>query len=186
MSPWALNRLIRAVSRGAVFGYPTDTIWGLGCHPLIASSVSRVLQIKNRRVDKGLILLSSEVEFCRAYIDVDEAGLEVITQTTNHPTTWLVPASDLCPAWIRGNHPTVAIRICSHPLIQTLCDGLESPLVSTSANRSGCSNARNRIQMQKQFARELDAIIGGFSTGGIAASEIKSFDSGDSIRQLSC
>ena len=183
MSPWALNRLIRAVSRGAVFGYPTDTIWGLGCHPLIASSVSRLLQIKNRRVDKGLILLSSRIEFCSTYINVNDADLKTISQTTSHPTTWLVPASDLCPIWIRGNHPTVAIRICSYPLIHTLCEGLESPLVSTSANRSGCSNARNRIQMQKQFADELDAIVGGFSTGGIAASEIKSLNTGDSIRK---
>jgi L-threonylcarbamoyladenylate synthase len=183
MSPWALNRFIHAVSRGAVFGYPTDTIWGLGCHPLIASSVSRLLQIKNRRVDKGLILLSSRIEFCHAYIDVNDSDLDAITQSTSHPTTWLVPASELCPAWIRGNHSTVAIRICSHPLVQTLCEGLESPLVSTSANRSKRSNARNRFQMQKQFACELDAIIGGFSTGGIAASEIKFLDTGSTIRK---
>ena len=183
MSPWALNRLIHAVSRGAVFGYPTDTIWGLGCHPLIASSVSRLLQIKNRRADKGLILLSSRIEFCRAYIHANDADLEIITQSTDQPTTWLVPASDHCPIWIRGNHPTVAIRICSHPLVQTLCEGLQSPLVSTSANRSGRSNARNRIQMQKQFANELDAIIGGFNTGGIAASEIKLLDCGSTLRK---
>ena len=183
MSPWALNRFIRAVSRGAVFGYPTDTIWGFGCHPLIASSVSRLLQIKNRRVDKGLILLSSRIEFCRAYIDVNDSDLDAITQSTSHPTTWLVPASELCPAWIRGNHPTVAIRICSHPLVQTLCEGLESPLVSTSANRNKRSNARNRFQMQKQFSGELDTIIGGFSTGGIAASEIKFLDTGSTIRK---
>ena len=182
MSPWALNRFINAVSEGAVFGYPTDTIWGFGCHPLIASSVSRLLQIKNRPADKGLILLSSRLEYCLAYIDVNDKDMDVIAQIPNHPTTWLVPASDLCPIWIRGNHPTVAIRITGHPLIQKLCDGLQSPLVSTSANRRGRSNARNRIQMQKQFGTELDAIISGFSTGGDSASEIKLLDCGSTSR----
>ncbi len=183
MSPWALNRFIHAVSQGAVFGYPTDTIWGLGCHPLIASSVARLLRIKNREADKGLILLSSRLDYCRAYIDVNDEDAKTIGQIQDHPTTWLVPASEYCPIWIRGNQATVAIRISNHPLIQILCNGLKSPLVSTSANRSGRANARNRIQMQKQFARELDAIIGGFSTGSNAVSEIKSLDTGSTIRK---
>ncbi|MGD2171558.1 MAG: Sua5/YciO/YrdC/YwlC family protein, partial [Gammaproteobacteria bacterium] len=106
MSPWALNRLVREVSRGAVFGYPTDTVWGLGCHPLIASSVVRLLQLKNRTLDKGLILLSSRLEYCLPYLDADPAGLEPLRQAGDRPTTWLVPASEFCPVWIRGAHPT--------------------------------------------------------------------------------
>ncbi len=182
MTSWSLNRRARAIAKGAVFGYPTDTIWGLGCHPLIAWSVLRILAIKQRPVEKGLILLSSQLEYCRDYISVDEAGMASIGQPCDQPTTWLVEASEFCPDWIRGEFPTVAIRITDHPLIQALCDRLQAPLVSTSANRSGRPPARNLLQMRRQFDDELDFVISGFSTGGARASRIKSLASGDVIR----
>lgn len=185
MSPWALNRFIHAVSCGAIFGYPTDTIWGFGCHPLIADSVFRILQIKNRSPDKGLILLSSRLEYCAPYLDADPEQLKPIRLPCAQPTSWLVPASAFCPPWIRGNFPTVAIRITDHPLLQVLCDRLETPIVSTSANRAGRTTVRNSLQLRKQFAEELDFIVTGFATGSGRPSEIKSLGSGISVRSAS-
>ena len=182
MSPWALNRFAHAVSRGAIFGYPTDTIWGFGCHPLNASSVSRILQIKNRRPDKGLILLSSKLEYCSSYLGLDGEALAPIRQATDHPTTWLVPAGESCPVWIRGNYPSVAIRITDHPLLAFLCERLQIPIVSTSANRAGKATVRNALQMRKQFGDELDFIVSGFNTGSNKPSEIKSLLNGTIIR----
>jgi L-threonylcarbamoyladenylate synthase len=182
MSPWALNRFAHAISQGAIFGCPTDTIWGFGCHPLIASSVARILQIKNRSPDKGLILLSSKLEYCAAYVGVDSEQLEPIQSPADHPTTWLVPASGDCPIWIRGNYPTVAIRITNHPLLAFLCDRLQAPIVSTSANRSSKATVRNSVQMRKQFGNELDFIVSGFATGSNRPSEIKSLLSRATIR----
>ncbi len=185
MSPWALNRFVHAVSRGAIFGYPTDTVWGLGCHPLIASSVSRILQIKNRSPDKGLILLSSRIEYCSAYLGIDTDELESIRLPCEQPTTWLVKASEYCPPWIHGIYPTVGIRITSHPLIQFICDGLQAPIVSTSANRSSKATARTSFQVRKQFGSELDFIVNGFATGSHQPSEIKSLTSGTILRTRS-
>ena len=182
MSPWALNRFIHAVSRGAVFGYPTDTIWGFGCHPLMAQSVAHILQIKNRSPEKGLILLSSQLEYCADYVDADTDQLRPARDPLKQPTTWLVPASQICPPWIRGNFPTVAIRITNHPLLQYLCDRLEAPIVSTSANRTGCATVRNQLQMRRQFGDRLDYIVTGFTTGSGKPSEIKSLASGTSLR----
>lgn len=176
MSPWALNRFIHAASKGAIFGYPTDTIWGFGCHPLIPGSVDRILRMKNRSAEKGLILLSSRLEYCRAYTEADATQLQPLLSTTDHPTTWLLPASDFCPLWIRGNFPTVAVRITDHPLVQILCDRLEAPIVSTSANRAGKATVRNPVQMRRQFGDELDFIVTGFDAGGNRVSEIKSLD----------
>jgi len=182
MSPWALNRLVHALSRGAVIGYPTDTIWGFGCDPLDPESVARILQIKQRPVDKGLILLSSRLEFCDAYIELDQAKRDIIQLPAKRPTTWLVAASDACPPWIRGNHATVAIRITDHPLLSYLCERLQSPLVSTSANHAGKSPARNSLQLRRQFSEQLDFIVTGFKTGNARPSEIKSLASGSLLR----
>lgn len=185
MSPWALNRLSHALSRGAVIGYPTDTIWGFGCHPLMPSSVTRILEIKNRSPAKGLILLSSRFDYCAPYLDLHPDQIPTVAAPATRPTTWLVKANEFCPPWIRGNFDTVAIRITDHPLLQSLCDRLRTPLVSTSANRAGCATVRNAIQMHRQFGDQLDFIVGGFATGSDTASEIKSLDHGNIVRTAS-
>jgi L-threonylcarbamoyladenylate synthase len=185
MSPWALNRLGHALSAGAVIGYPTDTIWGFGCDPLNFDSVARILQIKNRSPDKGLILLSSKLEYCAPYIDVDDAQRDLLLTPRAQPTTWLVKASEHCPWWINGVYPTVAIRVCQHPLLEALCSQLMMPLVSTSANRSGRSTVRSALQLQRQFGDELDYIVTGFSAGSGRPSEIKSLASGTTLRSSS-
>lgn len=182
MGPWALNRLAQALSRGAVIAYPTDTIWGFGCDPFNEASVARLLQIKQRPVDKGLILLSSSLLYCESLIEIDAAQRETLRKPVDQPTTWLVRASDRCPAWIRGNHDTVAIRLTDHPLLRYLCEQLYRPLVSTSANRAGRPAARNALVLRRQFAGELDAIVGGFDAGSGKPSRIKSLASGNTLR----
>jgi L-threonylcarbamoyladenylate synthase len=182
MSPWKLNRFVDAVLRGAIFGYPTDTIWGIGCHPLIANSAARILAVKNRSPDKGMILLSSRIDYCKPYMDIDPEQLALMEQPTARPTTWLVRASKQCPPWVNGNFATVAIRVTDHPLVKSICGKLEAPIVSTSANRSGKSTVRNIIQLRKQFAAELDFIISGYALGSGQQSEIKSLSSGKVFR----
>ena len=182
MSPWALNRLTQAIAAGAVIGYPTDTIWGFGCDPLNPSSVGRLLQIKHRDVDKGLILLTSDLAYCDPFIRLEPDQRPALQTPAAVPTTWLVEASERCPVWIRGNHPTVALRITRHPLLRFICAQLQLPLVSTSANRTGKSTVRNALQMRRQFGAELDYIVTGFNTGGGRASAIKSLASGNLVR----
>ena len=183
MAPWALNRFSKAVLQGAVFGYPTDTIWGFGCHPLIASSVMRILKIKNRPLEKGLILLSSRLDYCLPYLDAAPDSLEAIRQPADQPTTWIVNASEACPLWLRGKHPGIAIRITDHPFVAAVCQRIESPLVSTSANRAGAPSVRNLLQLRRQFGSELDYLVSGYQTGQGVASKIKFLSDGNTLRE---
>jgi L-threonylcarbamoyladenylate synthase len=184
MSPWAINRLSHAIELGAVIAYPGDTVWGFGCHPLLEESVDRIFQVKRRSASKGLILISSDLDFCLPYIshDISTQDIARLKQPQAQPTTWLIPASHNCPSWLRGGFSTIAIRITRHPFIKALCTELESPIVSTSANISGKTTIRNSIQAHRLFANQLDYIISGYQPGTGRPSEIKSLESGDIIR----
>ena len=184
MSPWQINRLGKAVLQGAVFAYPTDTIWGFGCHPLIPASVSRILDIKHRSMNKGLILLTSNLAFVETYISRDLSNEQIsrLQKIESQPTTWLVEASSFCPHWLRGKFTTIAIRLTDQPFVNALCGTIKAPLVSTSANRSGQSPVRNGIQARRQFGNEVDFVVNGFSSGKQKASKIKFLDNGKSVR----
>jgi len=182
MSPWALNRFCQAVSQGAVFGYPTDTIWGFGCHPMIADAVARIHRIKGRSPNQGFILLVSKLEYCMPFVDPCPATVIPPVENAQRPITWLVPSAADCPDWICGPYGTVAIRLTSHPFVTRVCDHLRSPLVSTSANRSGRRTVRNLIQLRRQFGSELDYVVAGYDIGSGQRSQIRSLVDGTILR----
>lgn len=158
---WRIRQIIRALDQGALIAYPTDTIWGLGCHPLRSSAIERLLRLKRRSFAKGLILLSSQIDYLLPYINqrVDISPMIQPMPDQKRPTTWIVPARDHCPGWLTGHRDSIAIRITDKPLIKSLCDGLRQPLVSTSANFSGRPPARNRLCIRRQFGQLLDYIL---------------------------
>ena len=184
MSPWQINQLAQAVRQGAVFAYPSDTIWGLGCHPLHQTAVQRILDIKQRPMSKGLILLASRLSYLESYLsnNLTDREIDCLQTVTPQPTTWLVETGKHCPNWLCGQFSTIAIRLTDHPFIQQICAAIQAPLVSTSANRSGKSCVRNSVQMRKQFGDELDFIVSGFDTGCNRPSEIKSLLDRTTIR----
>lgn len=165
MSPWRIRQIAYRIRRGALIAYPTDTIWGLGCHPLCQSTINRLQQLKQRPAGKGLILLSSSIEFCEYYID--EATLseyfDRLSKPQPTPVTWVVKSSAKCPQWLTGKSTTIAIRITNKPLVQQLCDTIRSPLTSTSANYSGRPASRNGLQVHKNFQHQVDFILDGFN-----------------------
>ena len=50
----SLQRGVDALSAGGVIAYPTEAVWGLGCDPFNEKAVMKLLEIKNRPVEKGL------------------------------------------------------------------------------------------------------------------------------------
>lgn len=184
MSPWRLRKLAKEIAHGAVIAYPTDTIWGLGCHPMQYQAVLNILRIKQRPMSKGLILLSSDVTYCEPYIKASE--LTALSSKTiapySRPITWLIDKASNCPQWLAGNSPLIAVRITDNPLIKSLCRHLSSPLVSTSANISGRTVVRNAILAHRHFQSQVDSIIEGFATSGYQASEIRNLKNAEVIR----
>lgn len=184
MSPWRLREISRQINRGAIIAYPTDTIWGLGCNPLSKQAIMRLQHLKRRSANKGLILLSSRLDYLQPYIDPDEYNkyhhhLSVISV---EPLTWIVKASRVCPDWLTGNRDTLAIRLTRVKLVNQLCELMHSPLVSTSANISGRSPIRNSLLAHKHFQQSVDFIVEGFKTRSTQASRIKDLKTGKILR----
>lgn len=53
LSSWQLHCARRTVLAGGVLAYPTEAVWGLGCDPWDQAAVERILQLKQRPVEKA-------------------------------------------------------------------------------------------------------------------------------------
>lgn len=139
--------------RGGIVAYPTEGVYGLGCNPLDRAAVLRLLALKERPTTKGLILIAAEFDQIEPYLDIphDTIRSKILT-TWPGPVTWIVPAADWVPEWLRGEHATLAVRVTAHRDAAALCRAFGGPIVSTSANKSGRPPARTPIAVRRYFS----------------------------------
>jgi L-threonylcarbamoyladenylate synthase len=154
------------LKQGNILAYPTEAVFGLGCDPFNSSAVSRLLALKHRSAAKGLILLIADWSQLVPLIEpVSEALLTLVRATWPGPVTWIFPKSTLIPKEVSGAHSGIAIRMSAHPLVRALC--ADGPVISTSANVSGCQPALDLAGLLEQFPSGVDAVLlgdlGGFS-----------------------
>jgi L-threonylcarbamoyladenylate synthase len=181
-SSWQVKRIAQIVRQGGVIAYPTEAVWGLGCDPWNGDAVERLLALKDRPLHKGLILVADNIrQFDFLLEDLPERWVDRLASTWPGPNTWLVPHQDRLPAWITGQHNSVALRVSDHPLVRDLC-ALTGPLVSTSANPAGRPSARSRLRVEQYFHDQLDGVLGGALGGRRNPSLIRDLQTGDVIR----
>lgn len=183
VSSWKVQQAARVVRNGGVIAYPTEAVWGLGCDPWCSEAVYRLLALKERPVERGLILVADTIrQFDFLLDDLPEAWLARLASTWPGPNTWLVPHQNRLPEWITGEHDSVALRVSDHSLVGELC-ALTGPLVSTSANPSGRPAARSRLRVEQYFPKQLDHVLGGYLGGRKNPSLIRDLRTGKVVRE---
>jgi len=175
----------RVLHSGGVVAYPTEAVWGLGCDPFDEAAVLRLLALKQRAVEKGLILIASDLGQFDGLLDWDALPTdraEAVYASWPGPHTWIVPASSRVPRWITGMHDGVAARVSAHPQVIALCDAFGGPLVSTSANPAGAPPPRTPDDFDPDLFAQLDGIVDGHAGTLTAPTPIRDARDGRVLR----
>lgn len=176
-----IARAADVLLEGGVIAYPTEGVFGLGCLPDDASAVLRILRIKRRDPAMGLILIASNRQQLEDWISLPD-DVAIPDPDPSRPVTWIVPPGPLAGPLIRGKHAGLAVRLASNPIAAAICDAVDSPIVSTSANVSGKPTARNRFVLRRQFAGRVDFIVPGDCGPASGPSEIRDILTGNVLR----
>ena len=149
---------------GGVIAYPTEAVWGLGCDPFDVMALERLLAIKQRPADKGLIAIAADLAQLRPLLDLAALSAERLAEVEASwpgPNTWLMPCRDDLPFALRGDNPRLAVRVSAHGPVIELCRAFGGPVVSTSANLSGEEPARRRGDLSAALLAQLDGVMVG-------------------------
>ncbi|KLJ00104.1 Sua5/YciO/YrdC/YwlC family protein [Luteimonas sp. FCS-9] len=152
------------LARGGVVAYPTEGVWGLGCDPFDAGAVHRLLDIKRRPVDKGVILVAGTPAQLAGIVDwagLDAGHRDAVLGSWPGPNTWIVPALPTVPGWLTGAHAGIAVRVSAHPGVVALCAAFGGPLVSTSANLSGEPAVHAADALDPRLLARIDGVAAG-------------------------
>ncbi|QKJ85401.1 L-threonylcarbamoyladenylate synthase [Paramixta manurensis] len=176
---------VEKLRQNAVIAYPTEAVFGLGCDPDDENAVMRLLALKQRPVEKGLILIAADYQQLEPYVSDRELSVEQRERMFARwpgPVTWVLPATPQTPRWLTGRFDSLAVRVSDHPGVQALCRAFGKPLVSTSANLTGLPPCRTVDEVLQQFGADFPVMKG--ETGGRDnPSEIRDVISGELIRQ---
>ena len=141
--------------------HASEGVWGLACDPFDRAAVNRVLDIKGRDAEKGLIVVGAGSEAFSEELDALDGDVQKrIRASWPGAVTWVVPNRRF-PAWITGGRDSVAIRVPAHAQARALAEAFGGPMVSTSANRSGAAPARAAQSVEEALGGEIDFILPG-------------------------
>ncbi|MDP5064451.1 MAG: L-threonylcarbamoyladenylate synthase [Haliea sp.] len=178
-----LRAAVHALAEGGVIACPTEAVWGLSCDPDNPQAVARLLQIKERPVEKGLILVAASMEQIAPLLaGITDAQRQKLALSWPGPTTWLIPHYGRVAPWVHGGRETVAVRVTAHAGMVALCSAWGGPVVSTSANPGGSRPALSLFQIHRYFRGMLDGVLPGPLGGALRPSVIRDLQTDQVLR----
>ena len=157
-----MKEAVRCLKEGGIIAYPTEAVYGLGCDPLNEKAVRRLLALKERNWEKGLILIAADFAQLEPFLEPLSSILRKrVFAKWPGPVTWLLTAKSTVPYWLRGQSSKLAVRVTAHAKVCELCHEWGGALVSTSANLSGQAAATTAFDVEHIFAEKIDYIVSG-------------------------
>ncbi|MGF1722780.1 threonylcarbamoyl-AMP synthase [Vibrio kyushuensis] len=181
-----IEQVNQALQQGEVIAYPTEGVFGVGCDPDSPEAIQKLLELKQRPVEKGLILIAANYEQLLPYIDESQLSAEqlmAVHATWPGPVTWIMPTSDKTSSWVSGQFDSIAVRVTDHPLVQELCLAFGKPITSTSANLTGLDPCMTSEEVEVQLGDKLFSILDGKTGGRDKPSEIRDAKTSKVLRQ---
>jgi len=182
---WHLREARRVLRGGGVVAHATEGVWGFACDPDDPSAVARILTLKGRSVDLGLILIGQHQSvFAGELAGLAESDRQTTLDAWPGAATFILPnlAPVPWPQWITGDHSGVAARVPGHEQARLLCTVFGGALVSTSANPSGRVAATTELKVRAYFGSSVDFYLPGEVISPGTPSSIYDFSRAETLR----
>ena len=152
--PRLIAQVVEVLQRGGVIGYPTDTMYGIGCDIFNQKAVKRVYQIKRRPKDKPFSFMCASLTNISAYGHVGNTAYRLMRKNLPGPYTFVLSGTKVVPKIMLTRQKTVGIRVPDNIICQAIIEALGNPVLNTSAAvaitcRGGCSPAARNISSKR-------------------------------------
>jgi len=153
---------IKALKKGGIIAFPTDTVYGLAVDAQNDEAVGKLFKLKKRPSDKAVpIMISDIADIQLVATEFPENARKLCTKYWPGALTVILEKTDTVSSVITGGINKVGIRIPDHDLVLELLREFGEPLAVTSANISGEEAITDFVQLADKFGRNLDFIIAG-------------------------
>jgi L-threonylcarbamoyladenylate synthase len=167
-----LRDAARALTRGGVIAFPTETFYGLGAAALDAAAVDRLLALKGRPAGKPILLLVDSLAMAETVAEVSAAARALMARHWPGPLTLVLRARAHVPEGITAGTGTVGVRMSPHRVAHGMVTALGAPVTAPSANPDGLPPPVTAAEVLQYFATGVDLVVDGGPTSGGAPSTV--------------
>jgi len=162
----AVAAAARAIARGEVVAFPTESVYGLAVRPGDEAALRRLARLKRRGKGRPFQLLVSSERMARRLCGRWPTSAAVLARAFwPGPLTVVVRSAD--GRWL-------GLRVPDHPVALALLRRVGGVLVATSANLSGRRPARDAAGVLQAFEKGVALILdGGRASLGRASTVIR-------------
>ena len=164
-----VHRAVHAITEGKLVAFPTETVYGLAARALDGPAVQRLVEVKGRAAEKPLALAIRGMDEARDYVpDLSPLAERFARRSWPGPITLVLDNShpeslvSRLPQGVRklvSPANTIGLRVPGHQIILDTLQMIVGPLVLTSANRSGQSDAKTAGEVVDFFGEDVQLVL---------------------------
>ena len=152
---------MEVLKEGGVVGYPTDTIYGIGCDLFNPEAIRRIHRLKKLEGKKLLSFICSDLKDISRYAYVSNYAYKMMKRLLPGAYTFVLKATKLVPKIAMTKQNTVGIRIPDNKICLALVKELGHPIISTSVYKPDEGLYNDPAGIEERFGKQLDLVIDG-------------------------
>jgi tRNA threonylcarbamoyl adenosine modification protein (Sua5/YciO/YrdC/YwlC family) len=156
-----IHKVVDVIEQGGVIGYPTDTIYGVGCDLFNPEAIQKIHRFKKVEGKKPLSFICSDLKDISQYAFVSNYAYKMMKRVLPGPYTFILKATKLVPKIAQTKQKTVGIRIPDNKICLALVKELGHPIISTSVNKPNEGLYNDPAEIEERFGKHLDVVIDG-------------------------
>lgn len=156
-----IRRVVEVLQGGGVIGYPTDTIYGVGCDLFNQEAIRKIHRLKKLETKKPLSFICSDLKDISHYAYVSNYAYKMMKRLLPGPYTFVLKATKLVPKIAMTKQNTVGIRIPDNKICLALVKELGHPIISTSVYKPDEGLFNEPAEIEERFGKQLDLVIDG-------------------------
>ncbi|MEO6785709.1 MAG: L-threonylcarbamoyladenylate synthase [Chthoniobacteraceae bacterium] len=161
----AVEAAVYLLSGGYPVALPTETVYGLAAWATHPDAVLRVFNVKDRPKFDPLIVHLPDAGWLDGVAEIPAGDRPLVDRLVKKfwpgPLTLVLPKKDLIPDVVTGGLETVAVRISSHPIFQSVIQAFGQPLAAPSANRFGRISPTTAQHVAEELGGKIHLIVDG-------------------------
>ncbi len=156
-----IRKVMETVQQGGIIGYPTDTIYGVGCDLFNQEAIRKIHRLKKIEGKKPLSFICADLKDISRYAYVSNYAYKMMKRLLPGPYTFVLTATKLVPKIAMTKQNTVGIRIPDNKICRSLVKELGHPIISTSVYKPDESLYNDPAEIEERFGKQLDLVIDG-------------------------
>ncbi len=155
-----IEKAAELLRNGGIVAVPTETVYGLAASAFDEEAIKRVFLAKGRPQDNPLIVHISDMDMLSCVVsEIPPLALTLAERFWPGPLTMVLPKGDKIPLSVCAGLSTVAVRMPSNKIVNSIIKTADIPLAAPSANTSGSPSPTKASHVIGDLDGKIDAVV---------------------------